>query len=210
MTANIVLLGDSIFDNASYVVDQLCVTEQLREFAPDDIGVSMLAVDGDYVRSVKSQVEQVPDMATHLFVSVGGNDALGNYHELTADYLTSKDLFEKWASIQVGFRSEYRDMLSHVASLNRHTAVCTIYDAVPGLEQIAITALSLFNDVIVAEAIAAGLPIIDLRRVCSEPADYSQLSPIEPSFKGGEKIARALYRVFDEHDFASRMTRIYT
>ena len=79
MAGHIILLGDSIFDNASYVVDQPCVTEQLRALVPEGTGVSMLAVDGDYIRDVKNQVKQLPEIATHLFVSVGGNDALGHY-----------------------------------------------------------------------------------------------------------------------------------
>ncbi len=67
MSASIILLGDSIFDNAPYVGDQLCVTEQLREVTPEDVDVSMLAVDGDYVRDVKVQIKQLPEWATHLF-----------------------------------------------------------------------------------------------------------------------------------------------
>ena len=210
MTNHIILLGDSIFDNAPYVVDNPCVTEQLREIVPDSTAVSMLAVDGDYVRDVKSQVRRVPEMATHLFVSVGGNDALSHYRTLINDYQSSEDLFEKWADIQEEFRAEYQDMLGHVTVLEKPTAICTIYDAVPGLEKIAVTALSLFNDVIVTEATVAGLPVVDLRHICTEPEDYSHLSTIEPSFKGGAKIARALHRVFDQHDFSRSATMIYT
>jgi len=209
LAASIILLGDSIFDNASYVVDQLCVTEQFRKITSDDIDISMLAVDGDYVDDVKRQLPRVPEQATHLFVSVGGNDALSHYRTLTADFQTSEELFEKWSSIQATFRAEYRDMLDQVLALNRSTAVCTIYDAVPGIEEFAITALSLFNDVIVKEAVRSGLPIVDLRHVCTEPEDYSHLSPIEPSFEGGAKIARALNRVVEEHDFSNGTTQIY-
>lgn len=210
MAGHIILLGDSIFDNASYVVDQSCVTEQLRELVPEGTSVSMLAVDGDYVSDVKTQVKNVPEMATHLFVSVGGNDALGHYRTLTMDYQNSGDLFEKWTDIQTGFRAEYRDMLGHVTAVDKPTAVCTIYDAIPGLERIAVTALSLFNDVIISEATIAGLPVVDLRRVCTEAEDYSHLSPIEPSHKGGEKIAKALHRAFEHHDFSLSATMIYS
>ena len=210
MTASIILLGDSIFDNASYVIGERCVTEQLREVTPEDVDVSMLAVDGDYVRDVKEQIKQLPEQATHLFVSAGGNDALTHYRTIQNDFLTSEDLFEKWAGIQAEFRADYRNMLKVVTALNRHTAVCTIYDSVPDLEAVAKTALSIFNDVIVAEATMVGLPIVDLRRVCSSPTDYSAISPIEPSFQGGEKIARVLKRVFDEHNYESRDSVIYS
>ena len=54
-----------------------------------------------------------------------------------------------------------------------------------------------------------GLPVIDLRRVCSEASDYSELSPIEPSGQGGLKIARTIVRVWREHDFGRRVTAVY-
>lgn len=210
MGSSIFLLGDSIFDNAAYVLGQPCVTEQLRDLLPADVEVNMLAVDGDYVADVNGQLGRVPQDATHLFVSAGGNDALGHYQTLLDDYLTSEDLFEKWSSIQSEYRKCYREMLEKVTALDRNVAVCTIYDSVPGLEAVAITALSLFNDVIVAEAVMAGVPVVDLRFVCSEPDDYSEQSPIEPSCTGGAKIAAALKRVFDEHDYGARRSVIYS
>jgi len=210
LAASIILLGDSIFDNAPYVINQQCVTDQLREITPDEVGVSLFAVDGDFVKNVKTQLERVPEQATHLFVSVGGNDALSYYRELLNDYRSSESLFEKWSQIQLDFKAEYRAMLERVRALGCHTAVCTIYDAVPDLEEIAVTALAFFNDVILSEAIMAGLPVVDLRRVCTERDDYSHLSPIEPSFQGGAKIAKALNRVFAEHDFSHQTTRIYS
>ena len=50
------------------------------------------------------------------------------------------------------------------------------------------TALAPFNDVILREATAHGLSVLDLRLVCDEPGDYSTVSPIEPSAQGGRKI----------------------
>ena len=71
MSSSITLLGDSIFDNAVYVPGEPCVADQLQELMPTDVGVQLLAVDGDSVKQVKTQLEQVPRGATHLFVSVG-------------------------------------------------------------------------------------------------------------------------------------------
>jgi len=55
-----------------------------------------------------------------------------------------------------------------------------------------VTALKLFNDLIVREAFARGVPLIDLRLICDRDEDYA--NPIEPSSVGGEKIARAVVR----------------
>lgn len=174
------------------------------------IYVTMLAVDGDCIDDVHAQIKGLPAGVTHVFVSVGGNDALLCAHELKTDYLTSEDLFEKWSRIQKEFRHKYRAMLDAVLALGKNTAVCTIYDAVPNVGEIEVTALSLFNDVITAEAISSGVAVIDFRRVCTEPSDYSLLSPIEPSCRGGAKIAVALNRLFEEHDFGAGRTSVYS
>jgi hypothetical protein len=41
----------------------------------------------------------------------------------------------------------------------------------------------------------------------SEQEDYA--NPIEPSAKGGEKIARAVATLLTTHDFASKRSEIY-
>ena len=210
MTSNIVLVGDSIFDNGAYVPGEPSVTEQLRAIVQSDVDVSMLAVDGDCVPDVEGQVRNLGAQATHIFVSAGGNDALLHAHKLENDYLTSEELFAEWSAIQAGFRTDYRNMLKAVLGLGCSTAVCTVYDAVPSIDAISITALSLFNDVIVGEAVSAGIPIVDLRWVCTEETDYSTISPIEPSCRGGQKIATTLNRLYQEHDFSSKRTVIYT
>src|SRR5947209_17191911 len=72
----VVLLGDSIFDNARYVPDRPPVIEQVRRGLPPGWQASLLAVDGHLTRDVPRQLARLPADATHLFVSVGGNDAL--------------------------------------------------------------------------------------------------------------------------------------
>ena len=58
-------------------------------------------------------------------------------------------------------------MLDVVAAKGLPVTVCTIYDSVPDMETLtheaAGAALSLFNDVIIREASARGIPVIDLR-----------------------------------------------
>ena len=73
---SLVLLGDSIFDNRSYVGGGKDTLTNLREQMPHEWNATLLAVDGSVADTVASQLERVPADATHLFVSVGGNDAL--------------------------------------------------------------------------------------------------------------------------------------
>jgi hypothetical protein len=209
MTQSIALIGDSIFDNAGYVPGEPDVAEQLRGMIADDVDVTLLAVDGDFVGDVSRQIQRLPPKTTHVFVSAGGNNALSYAQELLQQFDNAAEMFYEWSKIQKEFRSEYREMLASLSALNRKAALCTIYDAVPSIDEIEATALSLFNDVIVSEAIAVGMPLVDLRRVCTEAEDYSRLSPIEPSCVGGAKIAAVLHRLLTEHDFSGKRTIVY-
>ena len=73
---HIVLLGDSIFDNAAYVDGGLDVIKQLKSILPKDCQATLLAVDGSVTTDVLSQIPKIPASATNLIVSVGGNDGL--------------------------------------------------------------------------------------------------------------------------------------
>jgi hypothetical protein len=74
--AHIVLLGDSIFDNAPYVQTGEAVIHHLKRRIPNTWQATLLAIDGAVTREVHEQLQQLPPDATHLFLSVGGNDAL--------------------------------------------------------------------------------------------------------------------------------------
>lgn len=73
---HIVLLGDSIFGNKSYVRGGLDVVAHLRRQLPDNWKATLRAVDGNVVENVQTQILDLPDDATHLFISAGGNNAL--------------------------------------------------------------------------------------------------------------------------------------
>ena len=184
-----VLLGDSIFDNGVYVPDGPAFADQLRAALSEQWKVSLLAVDGHVTADVEAQLAGLPNDATHLVVSCGGNDAL-NYLPVLAEGAQSvAEVLSHFAQIRSDFGQEYRRMLEKVVATQRDVSICTVYDCVPDLEPMAHAALSMFNEVILREAISAKVTIIDLRLVCTERSDYSELSPIEPSEVGGAKIA---------------------
>ena len=88
---------------------------------------------------------------------------------------------------------EWRAAVDALRARGLPLVVCTIYDGNypdPTIQRIRATALTVFNDAILRLAIERALPVIDLRFVCSEPADYA--NPIEPSSVGGAKIVTAI------------------
>ncbi|HEY8592145.1 MAG TPA: SGNH/GDSL hydrolase family protein [Sphingomicrobium sp.] len=192
MSGHIILLGDSIFDNAAYVGGAPDVVRQLRSKLPSDSRASLLAVDGAVVAGVSSQLGRLPADATLLVVSAGGNDALGEAHLLQKRSTSVGEAVMMLAEAQAAFRDGYARLVEQLAATGVPAALCTIYDAnFPPPEGTVITAaLSLFNDVITRAAFSRGLPLIDLRLICSEPSDYA--NPIEPSEQGGDKIAAAI------------------
>ena len=190
---HVVLLGDSIFDNRVYVAPQPDVTRQLRERLGAGWAVTLAAVDGHVTTDVgRTQLDRVPRDASHLVVSVGGNDALGHASILGEPAGSVAEAVERLAEAQASFATAYAGMIDAVTALSLPTAVCTIYDANYSEPQrrLVVAALALFNDVISRAAFSRGLPLIDLRLICSEPADYA--NPIEPSATGGDKIAAAI------------------
>ena len=196
MSGHVVLIGDSIFDNAVYVPDGPSVTGHMERLLPDNWSVTLVAVDGATVANVFGQVARIPDDATHLVLSVGGNDALWLASNLFAEPASDvRDAVGKLGEAVHGFAAEYRRLVDELRELRLPLTLCTIYDTVPGLDAPELAGLCVFNDVISRTAFAVNATLIDLRNLCDETSDYSGISPIEPSASGGGKIARAILEV---------------
>ena len=192
---HVVLLGDSIFDNAAYVGRGPDVVAQLAAALPAGWRSTLLAVDGAVIDDVGRQLARLPADATHLVVSAGGNDALAHMGLLDRPATSSAQVLGWLADAVEGFERRYRRLLDEIVRLGLPTTLCTIYEGNlgPPVQRLARTALAVFDDAILRLAAERGLPTIELRHVCTEPADYA--NPIEPSVRGGEKIARAIVRV---------------
>ncbi|SVB80082.1 uncharacterized protein METZ01_LOCUS232936 [marine metagenome] len=216
---HIVLLGDSIFDNGSYVgYNELDVPNQLKSLVNNDCKVTNLAVDGHVTSHIVTQLNNLPSDATHLFVSVGGNDALGHLSIFNEPIPTVGDAFQKMYLIGENFQKAYSEMLDSVLVHKLPTTVCSVYYPrfiaqslnrvqlylpqqvnAEQLQQRAVAAESIFNDIIMFEVFKRNLPLIDLRVLCNEDEDFA--NPIEPSCIGGLKIANKIKEISTKHDF---------
>jgi hypothetical protein len=197
---HVVLLGDSVFANTAYVGGGPDVVRQVRDALPAGWRATLCAVDGAVTISVLEQLHRLPPDASHLVVSIGGNDALRHVSVLDERTRSMTDALDRLAGLRERFELDYRIMLEGVLGHGLPAAVCTIYDgrfADVQRRRIAVTALAVFNDSITREAFRRGLPLIDLRLICDKDADYA--NPIEPSVQGGAKIARAIAALLTEH-----------
>ena len=207
---HVVLLGDSIFDNAAYVGGGPDVVAQLRPVLPAGWSATLCAVDGAVVVDVERQLARLPREATHLVVSVGGNDALAHLDLLNRPARSVADVLNQLADAAAAFEARYRSMLTTVLGRGLPVTVCTIYNGNfpdPLIQRLASTALTVFNDAILRAAIETRSLVIDLRLVCAEAADYA--NPIEPSVCGGGKIARAVARAVTVRRADARSTEIF-
>jgi hypothetical protein len=202
---HVVLLGDSIFDNAQYTSGGPDVVSQVRNLLPSGWGASLLAIDGSTTVNIPDQMQHLPKECTHLVLSIGGNNALTEASRLGISFFgmtgepTSKSL-DSLAEISDAFETQYRSTVDVCLRPGLPLGVCTIYNGCfpdKSYQRIASLALAIFNDVIIRVAIERGLPVIDLRLICTTPADYA--NPIEPSSIGGEKIARAIIALVTGH-----------
>ncbi len=197
MTPSLVLLGDSVIDNAAYVrPGEPDVPAQVRARAAG-WRVDCRALDGSTTGDVIAHqlAAPVPEGAA-VFLSVGGNDALMSI-DLLADPTptTFGAAMERLDAVRNAFRQRYATLVDAIASASGRVMAATIYHpAFDGseraLQAAAEGALAGFNDVIQREALRAGFRVLELRTLFDSLDDYA--NPIEPSAIGGAKIARAI------------------
>jgi len=207
---HLILLGDSIFDNGPYTAGGPDVVLQVRDILPQGWEASLLAVDGAITDDIPAQIRRLPEDASHLVLSIGGNNALQQSGVLDIAARTTGQAVGFLADVASRFEEDYRFAVDACLEPGLPLAICTIYNGCfPDLQyqRVITTTLAIFNDVIVRTATDFGLPVIDLRLVCSKPADYA--NPIEPSSIGGAKIARALANMVTNPDNLTRAALVY-
>ena len=203
---HLALLGDSVFDNRAYTRGEPDVVGHLRAILTSTCRVTLCAVDGSSASDIARQLTTVPADVSRLVISVGGNDALLNSDLLGTSVASTAEALALFAERVERFERDYRD-----AALARcpEVTTCTIYNGNldPDEAPLARVALMIFNDVILRVAFGHALDVLDLRLVCTEPADYA--NPIEPSGRGGRKIAEAIARSVTAGDRRVRATRVF-
>ena len=190
---HLILLGDSILDNQAYTAGGPAVIAQVTKRLPLGWQASLNAIDGSTTDDIPAQLASLPVDATHLLLSVGGNNALLRAEILDTPVLSSGEALRLLSEVAGEFEVAYRSVVDACLARKLPLVVCTIYNGNfpdPNYQQRVGVALTVFNDVILRVATENDLTVIDLRLVCSSAADYA--NPIEPSSVGGEKIAGAI------------------
>ena len=207
--SHLVLIGDSTLDNVAYTQGGPDVIAHVRALLPHGWDATLLAVDGSTTDQVSTQLGRLPSDATHLVLSIGGNNALMQMPVLQRPVLSIAQAMEALADVATDFETEYRAALAACLDADLPVVVCTIYNGYfddRPFQRIASATLTLFNDAIIRVASEHALPMIDLRAVCAQPEDYA--NQIEPSAVGGEKIARVIVSLVATTQTAAPAARI--
>jgi len=113
----VVLLGDSIFKNNSYVGK----THSIEYLLKNKIDSLVLAEDNSVIKDIIPQYNKIPnkdnEANSYLFVSIGGNDLLNAYHYSNADVDDLNKLNTIW--------NEYEEMVFQLKSKTDCTLVLT-------------------------------------------------------------------------------------
>ena len=204
------MIGNSTLDNGRYVGGEPDVIAVLRKLLPVGSDAVLLAKDGGVITDVAEQLRNIPQAATRIVLSVGGNDALRLAGIFSQRVNSVGEALAMLADERDTLAASYRAMLDAVLAHGLSTAICTIYEpAFPDAQfsRLARTALAILNDLILREAFTRKLPVIDLRLVCSSDSDFA--SVIEPSAIGGAKIGRAIARLLSEARFTGNCSEVF-
>src|ERR1700741_146608 len=121
---HVILLGDSILDNARYTEGGPDVVTQVRQILPTGWRASLLAVDGSTTKEIPSQLKGLPNEASHLVLSVGGNDAIMNSQILQSPAKSTADVLAALADVAQAFEENYRRAVAACRQIALPLAVC--------------------------------------------------------------------------------------
>lgn len=224
MTKKIILLGDSIIDNKSYILsNELDVTEHLEKLFSNDpnVVIENHAVDGDTMLQLeKNHLDSNLLLgATHIVVSIGGNDLLYNISFLQTTSKLSKvmgkgAMIGKWGAKELNpsrnkvfeetyfeiiepFKKQYETIVANLSNHRANLLLCTVYegdlvdsDEFSDVSNSSKTMVSIFNDIVYRVANKFNADVLELRDIFTSSDDYA--NPIEPSHIGGEKLAQSI------------------
>ena len=220
----IYLLGDSIIDNAPYVKknEKDVVSHLISMYKGNpQIKINNRAVDGHTMRDLlDTQLsDEGLNEATHIVMSIGGNDLLQNisFLQMTAKLseVMDKDArIGKWGSKELNLsrnkvfeetyfeiikpmQQEYESIVANLSTYRAKLLLCTVYegdlvdsDEFSDVIYSSKTMLSIFNDLVYRTAQKYNAEVLELRDIFVSSEDYA--NPIEPSHIGGEKLAKSI------------------
>jgi hypothetical protein len=125
---HLVLLGDSILDNGAYLNGGPAVIAHVQRRLPDGWRASLSAEDHAMTDDIPQQLETLPPEATHLLLSVGGNDALLHEDILETPVTSSREARLRLSEMAREFEATDRRAVHACLGCHRPLLVCDTPD----------------------------------------------------------------------------------
>ena len=196
----VVLFGDSIIDNKTYVSHgEFSVLEHLENIS--NYEYIQVAYDGHTTYDVQNKQLHLSaiEKPSHIVLSVGGNDLLQNLSYLSNGPISNVN--EAVTGIQQHIfeplEQRFETIIEELSSQRANLLICTVYEGDLGrtdefkdvLDSSKIM-VSSFNDIVYKTAKKYNADVLELREIFITSDDYA--NPIEPSHIGGEKLAKSI------------------
>lgn len=182
-TNNIVLIGDSIFDNSKYVGNDESVEYYLS--TETSIPSTVLAKDEAKMSDTLVQFNSIPtnlnNPNTTLFISMGANNILNLYSNDSTDDLAKFNLI--WANYQVYINNFKQRSKCRIILTNIYYVTDPLYSKYIHLTE-------KWNSNLKTYAKEQNLQILDISKVLVDSSDFT--NGIEPSATGGYKLVEEL------------------
>lgn len=179
----IILLGDSVLNNAIYVPPDQSVEAYLKQYTNN---LYNYAKDGATIPDIYSQIEKISlqfnKITSFLFISAGGNDILNKSKELTEDQINA--LFKQYMDVIQAIRKK-------LPSIN--ITILNLYQPTDPRYQVYKPSIDKWNTLIQESSTKVGemYNVIDLNAILDNANDF--IYEIEPSPTASQKIANVIY-----------------
>ena len=152
----------------------------------------------------------IPRDATHVGIALDGGWTIEASGLLKGGAKSIEGALETLAAAADEFESVFTRLIDIALETGLPTIICTLVPARhldPSRQQVAATALAIFNDRILRKAFAARLSIVELRLVCDEDSDYASETLL--SRTGVRKVANVARSALYEISREPGRTRVY-
>ena len=180
----LILMGDSILNNANYVPEGTSVYAFLKQKVSNVINV---AKDGATINDLYTQLDKIPielnNSQTYIFISAGGNNILSN-----STTKLNKDQIIQLFNTYIDFLKALRAKLSNV-NIN----ILNLYLPTNPRYQSYKSSVDQWNQLLkeYSNKIGETYNILDLHTLLTSPEDF--IYDIEPSKTASDKIAYLIY-----------------
>jgi lysophospholipase L1-like esterase len=180
---NVILMGDSVLNNANYVPSGKSVYDRLKTKLSKVINV---AKDGATINDLYGQLDKIPvdlnKSDTYIFISAGGNDILNKRTELSSNDI--RRLFDTYM--------EFLKALSTKLGSAKINIVNLYLPSNPRYQSYK-TSVEQWNQLINQSSSKVGemYNVIDLYGLLKSPDDF--VYDIEPSESASDKISYLIY-----------------